>query len=100
MDKGLWYSLSNHLGNIVSCDKIVGNLSTEYIGNTVKIAIVCDWLITHAGAERVLAEILQCFPAADIFAVVDFVPPEKRDFLLNKPVKTTFIQHLLFAKKY
>jgi len=66
----------------------------------VKIAIVCDWLITHAGAERVLAEILQCFPSADVFAVVDFVPPEKRDFLLNKPVKTTFIQHLLFAKKY
>ncbi|OAI48201.1 glycosyl transferase family 1 [Gammaproteobacteria bacterium SCGC AG-212-F23] len=66
----------------------------------MKIAIVCDWLITHAGAERVLAEILQCFPSADVFAVVDFVPPEKRDFLLNKPVKTTFIQHLLFAKKY
>ena len=65
----------------------------------MKIAIVCDWLITHAGSERVLGEILQCYPQADIFAVVDFIPPAERSFLFNKPVKTTFIQHLPFAKK-
>jgi glycosyltransferase involved in cell wall biosynthesis len=66
----------------------------------MKIAIVCDWLITHAGSERVLGEMLKCFPHADIFAVVDFIPPAERGFLLNKPVKTTFIQHLPFAKKH
>lgn len=65
----------------------------------MKIAIVCDWLITQAGSERVLGEILQCYPHADIFAVVDFIPSAERDFLLNKPVKTTFIQHLPFVKK-
>jgi len=65
----------------------------------MKIAIVCDWLITHAGSERVLGEILQCYPEADIFAVVDFIPSTERYFLLNKPVKTTFIQHLPFVKK-
>jgi glycosyltransferase involved in cell wall biosynthesis len=65
----------------------------------MKIAIVCDWLITYAGSERVLGEILRCYPEADVFAVVDFIPEAERVFLLNKPIKTTFIQHLPFAKK-
>ncbi|MDR3477420.1 MAG: glycosyltransferase family 4 protein [Gammaproteobacteria bacterium] len=65
----------------------------------MKIAIVCDWLVTYAGSERVLGELLLCFPEADIFAVVDFVAPDQRHFLQNKPVKTTFIQKLPFAKK-
>jgi glycosyltransferase involved in cell wall biosynthesis len=64
----------------------------------MKIAIVCDWLVTYAGAERCLKELLYCFPEADLFAVIDFVAPEDRHFLHNKPVKTTFIQHLPFAK--
>ena len=66
----------------------------------MKIAIVCDWLITYAGSERVLGEILNCFPDADIFAVVDFVAPENRHFLKNKTVKTSFIQSLPFAKRW
>lgn len=65
----------------------------------MKIAIVCDWLITYAGSERVLGEIIQCFPDADLFAVVDFIPPEQRAFLQNKPVQTTRIQHFPFARK-
>jgi glycosyltransferase involved in cell wall biosynthesis len=64
----------------------------------MKIAIVCDWLVTYAGAERFLQELLHCFPEADLFAVIDFVAPEDRHFLHNKPVKTTFIQKLPFAK--
>jgi glycosyltransferase involved in cell wall biosynthesis len=66
----------------------------------MKTAIVCDWLITHAGSERVLGEMIQCFPDADLFAVIDFVPPEQRAFLQNKPVKTTYLQQFPFAKKY
>lgn len=64
----------------------------------MKIAIVCDWLVTPGGAEKVLRELLHVFPEADLFAVVDFVPPHQRDFLCEKPVKTTLIQHLPFAK--
>ncbi len=66
----------------------------------MKIAIVCDWLTTYAGAERVLEELLICFPEADLFAVVDFLDSTNRHFLQNKPVKTTFIQRLPFAKKH
>lgn len=63
------------------------------------IAIVCDWLESYAGAERVIEEIINIFPQAEIFAVVDFVAEEDRFFLKNKPVKTTFIQRLPFSKK-
>lgn len=66
----------------------------------MKIAIVCDWLVTYAGAERVLEELLVCFPKADIFAIVDFLEPKDRHFLQNKSVKTSFIQKMPFAKKY
>ena len=65
----------------------------------MKIAIVCDWLVTPGGAEKVVGDILQCFPEADVFAVIDFLAPHQRDFLLNKSVHTTFIQRLPFAKK-
>ncbi len=65
----------------------------------MRVAIVHDWLVTYAGAERVLEQIIACFPEADLFAVVDFVPESERGFLKNKPVETSFIQRLPFAKK-
>ena len=52
----------------------------------MKIAIVHDWLVTYAGAERVLAEMIQCYPDADVFAVIDFLKPREREFLKNKVV--------------
>ena len=64
----------------------------------MKIAIVCDWLEAYGGAERVLEQLLEVFPAADVFAVVDFVGRDERQFLHNKSVTTTFIQRLPFAK--
>ncbi|AKP74767.1 GDP-mannose-dependent alpha-(1-6)-phosphatidylinositol monomannoside mannosyltransferase [Piscirickettsia salmonis] len=63
----------------------------------MKIALVCDWLVTYAGAERVIEKMIECFPHADLFSVVDFV--EDRDFLKNKKPVTTFIQKLPKAKK-
>lgn len=64
----------------------------------MKTAIVCDWLVAVGGAEKVLGHLLDCYPEADLFAVVDFVDPDKRQFLQNKLIKTTFIQKLPFAK--
>ncbi|GAB7522854.1 hypothetical protein PBS_18380 [Paraburkholderia sp. 2C] len=64
--------------------------------STVRIAIVHDWLVTYAGAERVLEQIVACFPDADLFALVDFL--EDRSFLRGKPVQTTFLQKLPRAR--
>lgn len=70
-------------------------------GNTeLKVAVVCDWLITYAGAERVLEQILQVYPQADIFCVVDFIPEKERGFLLNKKTVTTVLQKLPGVRKY
>ena len=46
----------------------------------MKIAVVCDWLVTYAGAERVLEQMLKLYPEADVFCVVDFIRDSNRDF--------------------
>ncbi|MFT4437961.1 glycosyltransferase family 4 protein [Caballeronia sp. 15715] len=63
----------------------------------MKVAIVHDWLVTTGGAEKVLEQMIACFPQADIFSLVDFL--EDRSIVHNKPVKTSFIQRLPYAKK-
>ncbi len=64
----------------------------------MKIAIVHDWLVTYAGAERVLEQMLLCFSEADLFAIVDTLAPDERKFILDKPVQTSFIQKMPFAR--
>lgn len=66
----------------------------------MKTAIICDWLVAVGGAEKFLSHLLDCFPEADLYAVVDFVDPAQRGFLHGKTVHTTFIQRLPFAKKH
>ncbi|MEO8089502.1 MAG: glycosyltransferase family 4 protein [Gemmatimonadales bacterium] len=64
----------------------------------MKVAMVHDWLVTYAGAERVLEQMLAVFPDADLYSLVDFVPPEQRAFLGGRPVRTSFVQRLPFAR--
>jgi glycosyltransferase involved in cell wall biosynthesis len=63
-----------------------------------RVAIVNDWLVTYAGSERVLEQIIAMFPDADLFSLVDFFPDEHRDKLLGKHAQTSFIQRLPRAK--
>lgn len=65
----------------------------------MKIAIVHEWLTNYAGSERVVEQMLQVFPTADLFATIDFVSKNERFFLQGKTVKTTFIQNIPFARK-
>ncbi|MHB1768391.1 MAG: glycosyltransferase [Phycisphaerae bacterium] len=64
----------------------------------LKIAVVHDFLYTYAGAERVLEQMLLCFPQADVFSLFDFLKPDQRGFILNKPVHTSFLQNMPLAK--
>ena len=66
----------------------------------MKVALVHDWLCTYAGSERVVEQILQVFPHADVFAVADFLAASDRDFLGGRPVQTTFVQRLPFARRF
>src|SRR5471030_1462987 len=62
-----------------------------------RVAIVHDWLVAFAGAEKVLEQIIMCFPDADLFSIVDFM--EERSWMRGKKVTTSFIQKLPQAKK-
>ena len=66
----------------------------------MKIAIVHEWLVSNAGSEKVVRNILDIYPDADIFSLVDFLDDEMRKEVINgKFAKTSFIQYLPFAKK-
>ena len=66
----------------------------------MKVAIITEWLKSYAGSERVLEQMLLAFPAADLFAVVDFLPANERGFLGGKTPKVSFIQGLPFARSH
>lgn len=66
----------------------------------MKTAIICDWLVTYAGGERFLGHLLNCFPEADVFAVIDYLAPEHRACTHHKKVKTTYLQHFPGVKKH
>ncbi|MBF7682643.1 glycosyltransferase family 4 protein [Acinetobacter sp. B5B] len=63
------------------------------------MAVVCDWLVTYAGAERVISDMLKVFPKSELFSVIDFLSDESRVHFLNKKAHTTFIQNLPQAEK-
>ncbi len=70
----------------------------RWTGAPPRVAVVHEWLVTYAGSERVLEQILAMLPDADLFAVCDFVPPDDREFLGGRTPRTTFIQKLPFAR--
>ena len=67
----------------------------------MKVAIVHDWLVTNAGAEKVLRALVDIYPNADIFSLVDFLSDKDRETVIGgRFAKTSFIQKLPFAKKH
>jgi glycosyltransferase involved in cell wall biosynthesis len=68
--------------------------------NKPKIAIVHEWLVDYSGSEKVVEQLLNCFPDADLFALIEFLPEKLKFFIKNKKVKTSFIQKLPFAKNH
>ncbi|GAB5097351.1 glycosyltransferase family 4 protein [Caballeronia sp. HLA56] len=63
----------------------------------MKIAIVHDWLVVSGGAEKVLQQIIECFPGAEIYTIVDFL--KDRACVKDCKVHPSFIQKMPFAKK-
>jgi glycosyltransferase involved in cell wall biosynthesis len=66
----------------------------------MKIAIVHEWLASYAGSERVVEQLLHLYPQADLFSLVDFLPPELRRVIQDKPVHTSFLQRLPLARRH
>ncbi|MBS3667238.1 glycosyltransferase [Vreelandella boliviensis] len=64
----------------------------------MKVAIVHDWLTTWAGAEKALAELLNCFPQAEIFTIVNFLEEGTIPALNRHVIHTSFIQRMPLAR--
>ncbi|MEA1921726.1 MAG: hypothetical protein U9N63_03640 [Pseudomonadota bacterium] len=47
----------------------------------MKVAVMHEWLLVEAGAEKVLGEILNLFPDADLFCLLDYLPTRERGFI-------------------
>ncbi len=66
---------------------------------TLRVAIVHEWLVDYSGSERVVEQMLRCYPQADLFSVVDFLEDDQRGFLGGRRAQTSFIQGLPGARR-
>jgi glycosyltransferase involved in cell wall biosynthesis len=63
--------------------------------DSLKYAVVHEWLTPQAtgGSELVVREILQTVDA-DVYALIDFESTNPDSYLYQRPIGTTFLQHL------
>ena len=59
-----------------------------------RVAIVHEWLITCAGSELVLADLLRIYPDAVVFTLIDKMRPDDRAFLGLGDTRTSFLQRV------
>ena len=64
-----------------------------------KVAIVHDWLSVDGGAEVVLKHLLNIFPKADIYTMIDTLPKDNRDFIEDHHIYTSVLQKYKFSRK-
>lgn len=69
-------------------------------GRGRRVAIVHDWLVVAGGAEKVLQALLQAFPQAEVFTLVDFLPAPQRERLGKHRVHTSFLQRMPLARRH
>ena len=72
----------------------------DVVRNPRRVALVHDWLTTYVGGERVLEQMIELFPASDVYSSIDVLPANERAFLRGKQPITTFAQHLPGIRKH
>ena len=65
-----------------------------------RIAVVHEWLLDYAGSERVLREILEVVPHADLFTLIDRPDEELRAALPRRAKETSFLQSFPRARRW
>lgn len=66
--------------------------------NSLKVAIIHDWLTGMRGGEVVLEALLDLFPEADLYTLLHIKGSCSKK-IENRKIYTSFIQHLPFKKK-
>lgn len=64
----------------------------------LKIAIVCDWLTTQGGAEKIILGLHELFPNAPIYT--SLYNPEKVKGFQNAEIHTSYLQKIPGAKSH
>ena len=64
----------------------------------MKVALVHDWLTGFRGGEKVLDALCEIFPEAPLYTLVH-VKGSTSANIENRPIHTSFIQHLPLGKK-
>lgn len=65
---------------------------------TPRVALVCDWLTTDTGAERVITAALEIWTEAPLYAVIYRKESLQGTALANRVVRTSFIDRLPFGR--
>jgi glycosyltransferase involved in cell wall biosynthesis len=60
----------------------------------MKTILIHEWLQGYGGSERSMESIIRCVSPSIIYTLVDTLPKEKKGFLQDTPVKTSFLQNL------
>ena len=65
---------------------------------SLKTAIIHDWLVTYAGADRLVDQLHQIFPNAPIYTLV-YDKSKMPDWFKSYDIRTTYLQKIPFATK-
>jgi glycosyltransferase involved in cell wall biosynthesis len=77
---------------------MIPNSVSSFDLKRLKVAIVHEWFVDYSGSEKVVEQLINLFPDADLFAQVEFLPENLKGFIKNKKVTTSFIQKLPKAR--
>ncbi len=64
-----------------------------------RFALIHDWFDCIAGSEKVVREMMHCFPHCEAFSLVDHLSEEEKRSLGIDSIHSSFIQSLPFARK-
>jgi glycosyltransferase involved in cell wall biosynthesis len=67
----------------------------------MKLALVQDWFSVNGGAEKVVKELVDLYPEADIFSLVDFLnDADRKEILKGKKSTSSYLQNFPFARNH
>ena len=66
----------------------------------MKVALVHEWLTTYAGSDKVLKEMANIYPEADIFCLINFLSDKNKDNFRGRSITPSFLQLVPFSKNY
>lgn len=70
---------------------------TSYLQTTPRVAIVHEWFTSMRGGEKCVEALCELFPSAVLFTLVHVKGSVSRT-IEQMPIRTSFIQHLPFAR--